>query len=44
MTDRYHDNQIKVQQVKSNIKKLEKRYPEGHFSEFYSENRKKDDR
>ena len=27
-----------------NIKKLEKRYPEGHFSEFYSENRKKDDR
>ena len=28
----------------TNIKKLEKRYPEGHFSEFYSENRKKDDR
>ena len=23
-----------------NITKLEKRYPEGHFSEFYSENRK----
>ena len=28
----------------TNIKKLEKRYPEGHFSEFYSENRKTDDR
>ena len=28
----------------TNIKKLEKRYPEGHFSEFYSENRKKGDR
>ena len=28
----------------TNIKKLEKRYPDGHFSEFYSENRKKDDR
>ena len=28
----------------TNIKKLEKRYPEGHFSEFYSENRKVDDR
>ena len=27
-----------------NIKKLEKRYPEGHFSEFYSENRKAGDR
>ena len=28
----------------TNIKKLEKRYPDGHFSEFYSENRKKGDR
>ena len=27
-----------------NIKKLEKRYPEGHFAEFYSENRKAGDR
>jgi len=27
-----------------NIQKLEKRFPEGHFSEFYSENRKSDDR
>ncbi len=27
-----------------NIEKLEKRFPEGHFSEFYSENRKSDDR
>ena len=27
-----------------NIKKLEKRYPEGHFAEFYSENRKEGDR
>ena len=26
-----------------NITKLEKRYPEGHFSEFYSENRKSGD-
>mgnify|MGYP003321729347 FL=1 len=28
----------------TNIKKLEKRYPDGHFAEFYSENRKKGDR
>ena len=28
----------------TNIKKLEKRYPDGHFAEFYSENRKADDR
>ena len=28
----------------TNIKKLEKRYPDGHFSEFYSENRKSGDR
>jgi len=28
----------------TNIKKLEKRYPDGHFSEFYSENRKTGDR
>ena len=28
----------------TNIKKLEKRYPDGHFSEFYSENRKIGDR
>ena len=28
----------------TNIKKLEKRYPDGHFSEFYSENRKAGDR
>ena len=27
-----------------NIKKLEKRYPEGHFAEYYSENRKSGDR
>ena len=27
-----------------NVKKLEKRYPEGHFSEFYSENRKEGDK
>ena len=27
-----------------NIKKLESRYPDGHFSEFYSENREKGDR
>ena len=27
-----------------NIKKLEKRYPEGHFAEYYSENRKTGDR
>tara|TARA_Y100001963_G_scaffold22023_1_gene28669 strand:- start:1109 stop:1510 length:402 start_codon:yes stop_codon:yes gene_type:complete len=27
-----------------NIKKLEKRYPEGHFSDYYSENRKAGDR
>ena len=27
-----------------NIKKLEKRYPEGHFAEYYSENRKAGDR
>ena len=26
-----------------NIKKLEKRYEDGHFSEYYSENRKKGD-
>ena len=28
----------------TNIKKLEKRYPDGHFAEFYSENRQADDR
>jgi len=28
----------------TNIKKLEKRYPDGHFAEFYSENRKANDR
>ena len=28
----------------TNIKKLEKRYPEGHFSKFFSENRKTGDR
>ena len=28
----------------NNIKKLEKRYPDGHFAEFYSENRKANDR
>jgi len=28
----------------TNIKKLEKRYPDGDFAEFYSENRKADDR
>ena len=28
----------------TNIKKLEKRYPDGHFAEFYSENRKAGDR
>ena len=28
----------------TNIKKLEKRYPDGHFSEFYSENRQAGDR
>ena len=28
----------------TNIKKLEKRYPDGHFAEFYSETRKKGDR
>ena len=28
----------------TNIKKLEKRYPDGHFAEFYSENRKEGDR
>ena len=27
-----------------NVKKLESRYPEGHFSEFYSENRKEGDK
>ena len=27
-----------------NIDKLSKRYPDGHFSEYYSENRKADDR
>jgi len=27
-----------------NVKKLERRYPEGHFSEFYSENRKAGDK
>ena len=27
-----------------NVKKLESRYPEGHFSEFYSENRKAGDK
>ena len=27
-----------------NVKKLENRYPEGHFSEFYSENRKAGDK
>ena len=27
-----------------NVKKLERRYPDGHFSEFYSENREKGDR
>ena len=26
-----------------NIEKLSKRFPEGHFSEYYSENRKEDD-
>ncbi len=30
--------------LNTNIKKLEKRYPDGHFAEFYSENRKADDR
>ena len=30
--------------IQRNIKKLEKRYPDGHFSEFYSENRKAGDR
>ena len=28
----------------TNIKKLEKRYPDGHFAEFYSENRQANDR
>jgi len=28
----------------TNIKKLEKRYPDGHFAEFYSENRQAGDR
>ena len=28
----------------TNIKKLESRYPDGHFSEYYSENRKAGDR
>ena len=28
----------------TNIKKLENRYPDGHFAEFYSENRKAGDR
>ena len=28
----------------TNIKKLEKRYPDGHFAEFYSENRQVGDR
>ena len=28
----------------TNIKKLEKRYEDGHFSEYYSENRKVGDR
>ena len=28
----------------TNIKKLEKTYPDGHFAEFYSENRKANDR
>tara|TARA_B100000214_G_scaffold311511_1_gene243551 strand:+ start:240 stop:644 length:405 start_codon:yes stop_codon:yes gene_type:complete len=27
-----------------NVKKLESRYPDGHFSEFYSENRKAGDK
>ena len=27
-----------------NVKKLESRYPEGHFSEFYSENREEGDK
>ena len=30
--------------LNTNIKKLEKRYPDGHFAEFYSENRKAGDR
>ena len=30
--------------IARNVKKLEKRYPDGHFAEFYSENRKADDR
>ena len=30
--------------LNTNIKKLEKRYPDGHFAEYYSENRKADDR
>jgi len=30
--------------LNTNIKKLEKRYPDGHFAEFYSENRQAGDR
>ena len=30
--------------LNKNIKKLEKRYPDGHFAEFYSENRQAGDR
>ena len=30
--------------IETNVKKLSKRYPEGHFDEFLSENRSSDDR
>ena len=30
--------------VSTNVKKLSKRYPEGHFDEFFSENRAAGDR
>ena len=30
--------------IETNVKKLAKRYPEGHFDEFFSENRSSDDR
>ena len=30
--------------IETNVKKLSKSYPEGHFDEFFSENRSSDDR